>query len=204
MERNHSLTDELILALNAELYELEILTLVFLFIITIKKNTMNSSIVAIVVSLLVGLFSLIISPKLMIFGTQNPDFKHEIRFLWYMGFIHIDLAAIYVIRKINGILKVELGDICKLILLMFIARIGVSSIRYAERVVFDTYYLEFLYKTSIQSINHSSTITVFLISIILIVRNTTSERVVSIIKEYTDNRAAFFPLTILTNKKWIL
>jgi len=195
-------TNEFILAINSYLHEIELIALILIFFVTTKNNEINSSVVSIVVSLLVGLYSLTVAPKLLEWARQAPDLKHEIRFLWYMGFIHVDLAAIYVIRKTNKILKIEPGDICKLLLLMLIARISAHSIRYIERVTLDTHYLELFYKTFMTSINTASTLTTLILSVLFFLLQVTPERVKIRVSKFVDYRLSFFPLITLTNKKW--
>lgn len=197
-----SLSNELILLINQYLYEIELIALALLFYVTIKKNQINSSIVAVVVSLLVGLYSLVISPKLLEWAKQSPDFKHEIRFIWYMGFIHVDLAAIYVIRKMNKLLKIKPGDICKILLLMFISRITAHSARYIERVTLDTHYLEFFYKTFMTAINTTSTITTLILAFIFFLLQITPKVTRIKIQRFANQKLSFFPFGILINKKW--
>lgn len=195
-------TNKLVLLIDAHLFEIELLSLVLIFIVAIKRNEINSSVVAIVVSLIVGLYSVAVSPKLLAWGQQAPDLKHEVRFLWYMGFIHVDLAAIYVIGKVNEILKILPGDICKLILLMFISRICASSFSYIERVAFDTNHLDVLHIALITSINSATTLTTLILTIIFFTLQVTSEKIKLQIRKFADRRLSFFPFVILTNKKW--
>jgi hypothetical protein len=197
-------TNEFALLLDSFNFEIELLSLVLIFFVAIKKNQMNSSVIAIVVSLIVGIYSLVISPKLLEWGSQSPEYKHQIRFLWYMGFVHADLMAIYVIRKTNDMLQVRAGDICKLILLMFIARLSVTSVRYIERLIFDTHHLEMMYKSSITSINTVSTVTVFIISFVFIIAMLTPEKLRNGIRGFSDRKLQFFPISFITNKKWSL
>ncbi|PAJ72767.1 hypothetical protein CJF42_19380 [Pseudoalteromonas sp. NBT06-2] len=195
-------TEELSLVINSNLYLFELIALALIVIVVIKKNEVNSSAVALTVSLIVGFYSLTVAPKLLDWAKQSPDLKHAIRFFWYMGFLHVDLAAIYVIRKINGILKVLPGDICKLILLMFISRICAHSVRYIERLAFDTHYLELMYKTLMTSINATSTFTTLILAIIFFTLQVTPEKLKLQIRKFADRRLSFFPFVILTNKKW--
>jgi len=200
-------TNHFFMVIDAYIFELELLALFLIFIVVIKKNEINSSIVAIVVSLLVGLYSLVIGPKVLDWAANTPDLKHEIRFVFYMGFIHADLAGIYVIRKINEVLKVKPGDICNLVLLMFVARASITTIRYMERLIQDTNYLELFYKTSINSINVTSTLTILCLSFMFLMKNTApikANKIVNNINNYIRKRTFFFPVSFLINKKWKL
>jgi len=150
------------------------------------------------------MYSVVAAPKLLDWAQQSPEYKHQIRLLWYMGFIHIDLMAIYVIRKTNEMLSIKPGDICKLILLMLISRILVTSVRYIERVIFDTHYLELMYKASITSINSVSTLTVFIISLVFLLVIFIPGKLRVAMNGLPDNQPQFLPIAFVTNKKWSL
>jgi hypothetical protein len=129
-----------------------------------KEKTINSSLIALAVSIIVGKVMLEYSPKLL--AAKTPENLALVTFVWYVGFVFFDAVAIFAIYKSHAVRKIRYSLIAKMVLLSFFVKAQLHLLRYTERLIWDTDFLMPLYKSGIVSINVTTAITAIIFAVI--------------------------------------
>lgn len=129
----------------------ELFALAIVFALAVKNKKNSSSLVALLIMIVFGGFMREYSPYLL--KITNPEYKNLVRFMWYMGFVSLDATAMYILYKSHNVFAIRYSIIAKITLLAFYAKGQLHLLRYAERMLGDTQYLQAVYQSGIPAIN---------------------------------------------------
>ena len=138
----------------------DFIAMVILLVFAWKDRRTSSSLIALATSVIAGGLMNQYTPYVL--QSNNPASQNTILFVWYLGFVAIDAAAMAVIYKCHLAFVVRYNFITKMVLLSIFIKAQLHLIRYGERIIWDTHYIKPLYTSGISGINIATAATAML------------------------------------------
>lgn len=122
-----------------------------LFLISVSvERKVSSVVISLMVLVLANGAMTAMTPILYQLATNEAPF---FKFAWYGGFVLLDLFAVYLLYKFHTLLNQNVGAIAHLVGLSFCLLGIIQSLRYIDRYVFGTDWLQPIYQYGIPVLN---------------------------------------------------
>lgn len=158
---------ELLRTIDAFVWLADALVFAIFFVFLLKEMKLSSTFISLgVVILLDGMSNQYLQ---MLRDVDNPAYIEPVRLAWYGGLTAFHYVTITTTHRLHLMTKTPYSFITKMVFLEYYSYGIMHMIRYVERTVFQTDYLQEIYQSGILSINLSTTaiLIVFTISVAL-------------------------------------
>ncbi|MFT4928016.1 MAG: hypothetical protein ACI8WB_004131 [Phenylobacterium sp.] len=133
------------------------------FVLLIKEGKLSSTFISLgTIVLLDGVSLHYLS---MLENIDQQAYVPQVRFSWYIGLALLHYVTIYAVFKLHWLSATPYSFITKMVFLEYCTYGIMHLVRYAERSVFQTDYLQNVYQSGILSINLSTTAVVIIFAV---------------------------------------
>ncbi len=153
---------EYMLLIGKYLYYLNFVSVLVAFYFAYKSTRLNSTLLSLVMMLMFNFLMTSYAPHLHSASIKyQADYLHEFRFLWFVGFSFLDLLLIGLLLTSHNKFGLRLSFSAYAVIVAYSMKLLLHVLRYFEKEVFLTSYLQPIYTKGIPGINMTFAAVVF-------------------------------------------